>query len=71
MNMKTGTVKFFSEKGFGFILMDGSDGQEIFYHATSSLDRVDTGDRVSFELSSNKRGVCAVSVKRIKSDGNK
>jgi CspA family cold shock protein len=70
--MSTGTVKFFSARGFGFI-KDDFDGKEYFYHATSSFDRCEKDERVTFSISENKRGVCAVSVKRLKTgkDGNR
>jgi len=71
--MSTGIIKFWSEKGFGFILVDDPEEgtpKEIFYHGSNSLDRVEMGERVSFLISKNQRGPCAVQVRRIKSGNN-
>jgi cold shock protein len=63
--MQTGTVKFYNEeKGFGFIKADNS-GEEIFVHRTGLVDAVKEGDAVSFEVIEGKKGVNAVSVKRV------
>jgi len=71
--MSTGTIKFFSEKGFGYIIINNppeGTPEEIFYHASSSLDRCEKDDKVSFLISKNQRGPCAIQIKRIR-DGNK
>ena len=52
--MALGTVKWFnSTKGFGFIQPD-EGGQDVFVHVTaverSELDRLNDGQRVSFDL---------------------
>jgi CspA family cold shock protein len=65
----TGTVKFFNvSKGYGFI-KDDKDGAEIFVHSTGLLGRIETDDKVSFEISENKqkpgKGPIAVDVKKI------
>jgi len=68
--MSTGKIKFFNEsKGFGFIIND-LDGKEYYYHATGSLDRCETGDKVSFEISENARGIICTNVRRIKTEKN-
>ncbi len=51
--MPTGTVKFFnSQKGFGFIEVDGG-GPDVFVHISevenSGLDTLSDGQKVSFE----------------------
>jgi CspA family cold shock protein len=62
--MKTGTVKFFNvSKGFGFIVVDGSN-QEIFVHVTGLVDQIRDGDKVTFEESEGKKGLNAVNVKK-------
>ena len=49
--MAEGTVKFFSERGFGFIEPDDGSA-EIFLHITGLANRGDVvtaGDRVNFD----------------------
>ena len=58
--MSQGTVKWFnSQKGFGFIAMDGG-GQDAFVHA-SALERAGIGQlreghKVTFELVADRGG---------------
>jgi CspA family cold shock protein len=60
--MKKGTVKFFNEaKGFGFIRTE--DGQEIFVHVTGLIDKINEGDKVTFDVIQGKKGLNAVNVK--------
>jgi CspA family cold shock protein len=51
--MPTGTVKFFnSQKGFGFIVVDGG-GPDVFVHISavesSGLNTLSDGQKVSFD----------------------
>ena len=63
--MNTGKVKFFNKaKGFGFIV-DDSNGQEIFVHATGLVDDIRQDEKVSFDTQEGKKGMNAVNVKRI------
>jgi len=58
-----GTVKFFTDKGFGFITAD--DGKEYFVHQTGLEDqdaRLNEGDAVEFEIEQGDRGPKAVKV---------
>ena len=51
--MKTGTVKFFNEsKGFGFIVTES--GQDIFLHVSGLVDKVNQGDKVTYEVTEGK-----------------
>jgi CspA family cold shock protein len=62
--MKTGTVKFFNvSKGFGFIVVDGSN-QEVFVHVTGLVDQIRDGDKVTFEEQEGKKGLNAVNVRK-------
>ena len=61
--MSTGTVKFFNEtKGYGFITIDETE-QEIFVHVTGLIDKVNNGDKVTFDVEDGRKGPTAVNVK--------
>ena len=61
----TGTIKTKTEKGFGFITVEGQ-AKEIFFHSSSlvgvSYDELREGDTVSFETEESDRGPRAVNV---------
>jgi cold shock protein len=62
-----GTIKKKTDKGFGFIKMDGSD-KDLFFHGNAlvaiSFDQIQEGDSVSFEVEDSPKGKNAVNVKR-------
>lgn len=63
--MKTGTVKFFnSEKGFGFIEVEGE--KDIFVHS-SALQGISLqeGDKVQFDVERGTKGPQATKVQRL------
>ena len=61
--MKTGKVKFFDEtKGFGFII-DEETGTDYFVHVSGLIDKITEDDKVTFELTEDKKGLNAVNVK--------
>ncbi len=65
IQMNTGKVKWFnSEKGFGFITVDG--GKDIFVHfsaiAGSGYKTLEEGQNVSFEITEGDRGPQASNV---------
>ena len=61
----TGTVKTKTEKGFGFITVEGQE-KEILFHSSAlvgvSYDELREGDTVSFETEESDRGPRAVNV---------
>jgi CspA family cold shock protein len=63
--MKTGTVKFFnSEKGFGFIEIEGE--KDVFVHSSSlSGFSLQEGDKVQFDVEKGTRGPQATNIQRI------
>lgn len=63
--MNTGTVKFFNEdKGFGFIIEDETQN-EIFVHVSGLEEDIEKNDKVSFETTEGKKGLNAISVRRV------
>ena len=66
--MAQGTVKGFnSEKGYGFIAVDG--GQDVFVHFTAidmdGYKTLDDGARVEFEIAQGQKGPQAEKVRVI------
>jgi CspA family cold shock protein len=66
--MKTGTVKWFnSEKGFGFITVDG--GEDVFVHFTAiqgdGFKTLEEGQKVEFEIVEGNRGPQASNVTKL------
>ncbi|TAE34541.1 MAG: cold-shock protein [Alphaproteobacteria bacterium] len=67
--MAVGTVKWFNtEKGYGFIMPeDGS--KDVFVHITSveraGINRLNEGQRVSYELAQNKGKESAVNLQLV------
>jgi CspA family cold shock protein len=67
--MTTGQVKFFNTtKGFGFIAPEDG-GKDVFVHVTAvqaaGLRGLNEGQRVQFEVESDKRGPKAVNLKLV------
>lgn len=63
--MTQGTVKWFnSDKGFGFISVDGGDDVFVHFSAIQSdgFRTLDEGQRVEFEIVEGQRGLQAANV---------
>ena len=62
--MATGTVKTKTDKGFGFISVEGSD--DVFFHNSACApvlyDQLNVGDSVSFEIEQGDKGLKAKNV---------
>lgn len=61
--IRKGKVDYFDHsKGYGFVL-DSDNGEKYFLHISETLEDVDTGSKVIFELERGQRGMNAVRVK--------
>lgn len=72
MQSGTGVVAKKTDKGFGFIKVDGAPegGKDLFFHsnglANVSFDALMEGDKVSFDIdTSSPKGPSAVNVAKI------
>ncbi len=63
-----GTIKTLTDKGFGFIAVDGEE-KDLFFHRNEiqgvSFEELQKGDRVSFEKADSPKGPNATNVSRI------
>ncbi|MFA5886906.1 MAG: cold shock domain-containing protein [Patescibacteria group bacterium] len=64
----TGTIKALTDKGFGFIAVEGQE-KDLFFHSNSlvgvQFNELREGDTVSFETEMSPKGMNAVNVKRV------
>ncbi|MCE4047378.1 MULTISPECIES: cold-shock protein [Bacillaceae] len=66
--MATGKVKWFnSEKGFGFIEVEGGDDVFVHFSAiqTDGFKTLDEGQEVNFDIEEGARGPQAVNVTKL------
>jgi len=63
-----GTIKTITDKGFGFIAIEGED-KDLFFHRNElknvSFEELKVGDKVSFEKGESPKGPNATNVTRI------
>lgn len=63
-----GTIKNLTDKGFGFITVDGEE-KDLFFHSNElkgvGYEELRVGDRLSFEKGESPKGPNAVNVSRI------
>ena len=63
-----GTIKNLTDRGFGFIAVDGEE-KDLFFHRNElkgvSYEELKVGDRVSFEKTHSPKGPNATNVTRI------
>ncbi|MEJ0021961.1 MAG: cold shock domain-containing protein [Candidatus Doudnabacteria bacterium] len=62
-----GTIKKLTDKGFGFIAVEGQE-KDVFFHGKSlvgvTFAELHEGDAVSFDMEDSPKGPNAVNVKR-------
>ncbi len=62
-----GVVKKKTDKGFGFISVEGQD-KDLFFHSKSlvdvTFDEIREGDEVSFDVEDSPKGKNAVNVRK-------
>lgn len=63
-----GTIKNLTEKGFGFITVDGEE-KDLFFHKNElkgvTYEELRVGDRVSFDKTDSPKGPNATNVARV------
>jgi cold shock protein len=66
--MQQGTIARLTDKGFGFIKIDGQE-KDLFFHSNevvgTTFDALREGDQVSFEVGEGPKGPNAVKVSKI------
>lgn len=66
--MQTGIIAGLTEKGFGFIKIEGQE-KDLFFHSNElvnvKFDELNLGDKLSFEVEQGDKGPKAVRVSRI------
>ncbi len=62
-----GVIKKKTDKGFGFIAVDGQE-KDLFFHSKSlvdvTFDELQEGDKVTFDVEDSPKGPNAVNVQR-------
>ena len=63
-----GTIKNLTDKGFGFIAVEGEE-KDLFFHSNELQDvtyeELKVGDKVSFEKADSAKGPNAIKVTRL------
>lgn len=66
--MQEGIIARVTDRGFGFITVEGND-KDLFFHSKDlvgvAFDDLREGDKVSFEITQSEKGPSASKVSRI------
>jgi len=66
--MQEGTIARVTDRGFGFIKVDGQE-KDIFFHSKElvgvTFDSLREGDKVTFEIAESPKGLNAVKVSKV------
>jgi CspA family cold shock protein len=65
--MQVGTIARLTDKGFGFIKVEGAE-KDLFFHSNElvnvAFDELREGDKVTFEVGESPKGPNAIKVSR-------
>jgi CspA family cold shock protein len=65
--MQTGTIAKLTDKGFGFIKIEGQE-KNLFFHSNElvgvSFDSLNEGDTLTFEVAQSPKGPNAVKISK-------
>ena len=65
--MQTGTIKRLTDRGFGFIAIEGKD-KDLFFHSNElkgvTFEELKEGDKVQFEITAGDKGDSATNVSK-------
>ncbi len=65
--MQTGTIARLTDKGFGFITVEGQE-KDLFFHSNElvgvSFDELREGDKLTFEIAESPKGPNAIKVSK-------
>ncbi len=66
--MKEGTIAGLTDKGFGFIKVEGAE-KDVFFHSKElenvEFDSLTVGDKVTFEMADGPKGPFAAHVNKV------
>lgn len=66
--MQEGTIAGLTDKGFGFIKIEGA-AKDLFFHSNELIDvqfdTLNVGDKVTFEVGEGPKGPNATSVRKV------
>lgn len=69
--MQTGTIAGLTDKGFGFIKIEGAE-KDLFFHSNELIgvefDSLRVGDKVSFEMAEGPKGPNAIKVSKVEEE---
>ncbi len=69
--MQTGTIKTVTDRGFGFIQVDGAaqGGKDLFFHSNElknvKFEELREGDKVTFDVAEGPKGPNATNVNKV------
>ena len=66
--MQTGTIARLTDKGFGFIKIEGAE-RDLFFHSNElvgvTFDSLREGDKLTFEVAESPKGPNAIKISRV------
>ena len=66
--MQTGTIARLTDRGFGFIKVEGQE-KDLFFHSKElvgvTFDSLREGDKVTFEVAQSEKGPNAIKVSKV------